>query len=75
MNDFFLDYAGILTATGGYRRGSKWFATRMWDLFGERALEDMLNLPDAEAAEYALRRLGERARFKTRRGRRRAALC
>ena len=59
LSDFFLDYAGILTATGGYRRGSKWFATRMWDLFGEPALNDMLNLPDAEAAEYAARRLGE----------------
>ncbi|MDE0022077.1 MAG: hypothetical protein OXT69_11960 [Candidatus Poribacteria bacterium] len=59
LSDFFLDYAGILTATGGYRRGSKWFATRMWDLFGERALTDILNLPDAEAADYALRRLGE----------------
>ena len=59
LANFFLDYGGILTLAGDYKKGSKWFATRMWDLFGENALHDILNLPDPAHADYALQRLAD----------------
>jgi len=59
LNDFFLDFAGILTLTGGYRHGSRSFATRLWDLFGADAFSDVVALPDAEAVGYASVRLAE----------------
>ncbi len=59
LNDFFLDFAGILTLTGGYRHGSRSFATRLWDLFGDDAFNDVVALPDAEAVAYASTRLAE----------------
>lgn len=57
LSDFFSDYAGISSLTGAYGEGSRGFATRLWDLFGDRAVRDILNLPDADAVQYALDRL------------------
>ena len=59
LSDFFLDFGGILTLTGGYGHGSRWFATRLWDVFGKAAFDDVVALPDAEAVAYAKRRLLE----------------
>jgi hypothetical protein len=57
LSDFFMDYAGILTLTGGYRHGSASFATHMPDILGEQALRDIFGLPNREAAAYARQRL------------------
>ncbi|MBT7806555.1 hypothetical protein HN766_13755, partial [Candidatus Poribacteria bacterium] len=59
LSDFFLDFGGILTLTGGYRHGSRSFATRLWDVFGKDAFDDVIELPNPEAVAYAKQRLSE----------------
>ncbi|GIX07853.1 MAG: hypothetical protein KatS3mg115_2256 [Candidatus Poribacteria bacterium] len=59
LSDFFTDYAGILRLEGSYRQGSFAQASRLWNLFGPQALEDLLGLPDREHREYARVRLRE----------------
>ena len=57
LSDFFTDYGGILTFTGGYRHGSAYQASRLWNLYGARAITDIVTMPDADTVTYALRRM------------------
>ena len=57
MTDYFSDYAGSLSLTGGYGNGSRGYATRFWNIIGRKAVEDTLSISDLETAEYAQERL------------------
>ena len=53
LSSYFGDYAGSMSVTGKYGDGSRGYATRFWDIIGRRAVEDMLSIPDLDAARYA----------------------
>ena len=53
LSSYFGDYAGSMSVTGEYGDGSRGFATRFWDIIGMPAVEDILSIPDLDAARYA----------------------
>lgn len=57
LSSYFSDFCGTLSITGGYGKGSKGFATRLWDLVGDKAVRDTLSIPSKEKAESAVERL------------------
>jgi len=57
LSSYFSDFCGTLSITGGYGNGSRGFATRLWDLVGEKAVKDTLSIPSREKAEFAVGRL------------------
>lgn len=56
LSSYFSDYAGSMSVTGRYGGGSRGYATRFWDIIGMRAVEDILSIPDLDAARYAVGR-------------------
>ena len=56
MASYFSDYAGALTVGGTYGSGSAGLATRFWTLIGQRAVEDILAIPELEIAKFASNR-------------------
>ncbi len=56
LSDYFSDYAGSLSVTGQYGKGSRGYATRFWDVIGQKAVEDTLSIPDAETVAYTAER-------------------
>ncbi|MCZ6679368.1 MAG: alpha-glucuronidase family glycosyl hydrolase [Candidatus Poribacteria bacterium] len=56
LSSYFGDFAGSLSITGRYGTGSAWFATRFWDIIGEKAVADTLSIPDQETALNAIAR-------------------
>ncbi|HIO50875.1 TPA: hypothetical protein EYN23_26470 [Candidatus Poribacteria bacterium] len=57
LSNYFTDYAGTLTVTGQYGKGSAGFATRFWDIIGQSAVTDIFSIPDEQQADYAVNRL------------------
>jgi len=57
LSNYFTDYAGTLTITGQYGKGSAGFATRFWDVIGQSAVTDIFSIPDEQQADYAVNRL------------------
>jgi hypothetical protein len=57
LSDYFSDYAGTLSLTGGYGNGSRGYATRLWNLIGETAVRDTLSIPNTNTVDYAKKRL------------------
>ena len=53
LSSYFGDYAGSMSVTGKYGDGSRGYATRFWDIIGMHAVEDILSIPDLDAARYA----------------------
>lgn len=59
LSSYFSDFCGTLSLAGKYGDGSRGFATRLWNLLGRDAVEDILSIPSRREAEYAVERLTE----------------
>jgi len=57
LSEFFSDYAGLTSLTGGYGNGSRGYATRLWNIIGKEAVRDILSMPEEKMVEYSKERL------------------